>query len=46
MWGICPFGSSIVAILALLIPEKRRRAAEERYPVMRDGELGLGRMVS
>ncbi len=46
MWGICPFGSSIVAILVLLIPEKRRRAAEERYPVMRDGELGLGRMVS
>jgi hypothetical protein len=46
MWGICPFGSSIVAILVLLIPEKRRLAAEERYPVMRDGELGLGRMVS
>ena len=46
MWGIFPFGSSIVAILVLLIPEKKRRTAEARYPVVRDGELGLGRMVS
>ncbi len=46
IWGVCPFGSSIVAILVLLIPEKRRQAAEARYPAVRDGELGLGRMVS
>jgi hypothetical protein len=46
MWGIFPFGSSIVAILVLLIPEKRQKAAEARYPAVRDGELGLGRMVS
>jgi hypothetical protein len=46
MWGIFPFGSSILAILVLLIPEKRRQPAEARYPVVRDGELGLGRMVS
>jgi hypothetical protein len=46
MWGIFPFGSSIVALLVLLIPEKRRQPVEARYPAMRDGELGLGRMVS
>jgi hypothetical protein len=46
MWGIFPFGSSILAILVLLIPEKRRQPVEARYPVVRDGELGLGRMVS
>jgi hypothetical protein len=46
MWGIFPFGSSILAILVLLIPEKRRQPVEARYPVVRDGQLGLGRMVS
>lgn len=46
MWGIFPFGSSVLAILVLLIPEKRRRPAEARYPAAREGELGLGRMVS
>jgi hypothetical protein len=46
MWGIFPFGSSIVALLVLLIPEKRRQPVEARYPAARDGELGLGRMVS
>jgi hypothetical protein len=46
MWGIFPFGSSILAILVLLIPEKRRQPVEARYTVVRDGELGLGRMVS
>ena len=46
MWGIFPFGSSILAILVLLIPEKRRQPVEARYPAVRDGELGLGRMVS
>jgi hypothetical protein len=29
MWGILPFGSSILAILVLLIPEKKRTRAEE-----------------
>jgi hypothetical protein len=46
MWGIFPFGSSILAILVLLIPEKRRQPVEARYPAVRDGQLGLGRMVS
>ena len=33
MWGILPFGSSILAILVLLIPERRREefAAEASY---------------
>ena len=26
MWGILPFGSSILAILVILIPDKRRHA--------------------
>ncbi len=44
MWGICPFGSSILAILVLLIPEKKRQEAAQEYPV--DENLVPGRMVS
>ncbi len=44
MWGIFPFGSSILAILVLLIPEKGREEAAEGYPV--DDDLLPGRMVS
>lgn len=44
MWGIFPFGSSILAMLVLLIPEKRRQEVVEEYPV--DGNLVPGRMVS
>jgi len=44
MWGIFPFGSSILAILVLLIPEKKRREAAQEYPV--DEDLVPGRMVS
>jgi hypothetical protein len=29
MWGILPFGSSILAILVVLIPSKRREGIEE-----------------
>lgn len=32
LWGTLPIGSSIVAILILLIPVKRRREAREAYP--------------
>lgn len=31
LWGILPFGSSIVAILVVLIPEKKRRQHPEGY---------------
>jgi hypothetical protein len=34
MWGIFPFGSSLLAILVFLIPEGKRRSEENR------GELG------
>jgi hypothetical protein len=44
MWGIFPFGSSILAILVLLIPEKRREEVASGYPV--DENLVPGRMVS
>lgn len=44
MWGIFPFGSSILAMLVLLIPEKRRQQAVHEYPV--EGSLVHGRMVS
>ena len=32
MWGILPFGSSILAILVVLIPEKRRQEVRAEYP--------------
>ena len=44
MWGIFPFGSSILAILVLLIPEKEREEAVESYPA--DEDLLPGRMIS
>lgn len=33
LWGTLPFGSSILAILVVLIPETRRRVFEESAPV-------------
>jgi hypothetical protein len=46
MWGILPFGSSILAILVVLIPAKRREEeiAEEGYP--EDESLVPGRLAS
>ena len=44
MWGIFPFGSSILAILVLLIPEKEREEVAESYPA--DEDLLPGRMIS
>lgn len=45
MWGTLPFGSSILAILVLFIPEKKRRETLEEYaPEERD--LVHGRMAS
>jgi hypothetical protein len=46
MWGTLPFGSSILAILVLLIPEKRRRRIAVEYPVSTDGALVPGRLAS
>jgi hypothetical protein len=46
MWGIFPFGSSILAILVLLIPERRRRERQADYRITRDEDFVPGRMVS
>jgi hypothetical protein len=46
MWGTLPFGSSILAILVLFIPEKRRRQAPAEYRYASDEDLVPGRMVS
>ncbi|HMD19272.1 MAG TPA: hypothetical protein VKH40_03075 [Alloacidobacterium sp.] len=46
MWGTLPFGSSLLAMLVVLIPEKRRNRSEEPQfsPIYDD--LVPGRMVS
>lgn len=47
MWGILPFGSSILAILVLLIPQRRRaELAEEDEPYRTGRTLIPGRMAS
>ncbi len=46
MWGIFPFGSSILALLVLLIPDQRRQEQVEEYPVGSEETLVPGRMVS
>jgi hypothetical protein len=46
MWGTLPFGSSILAILVMLIPERRRREMEEEYQYPSDETLVPGRLAS
>ena len=47
MWGILPFGSSILAILVvLLVPEKRRHQRRATHPLAADENLMQGRLVS
>jgi hypothetical protein len=46
MWGILPFGSSVVAILFLLIPAKKRRPVLSDYSFPANEELAPGRLVS
>jgi hypothetical protein len=46
MWGVLPFGSSIFAILVLLVPEKRRQRIAVQHPVAADGNLVPGRLAS
>ena len=46
MWGTLPFGSSLLAMLVVLIPEKRRiRSEEPQFSPIYD-DLVPGRMVS
>lgn len=47
LWGTCPIGSSILAILVLLVPDKKRRAAPVSQPVLASDENSIfGRLVS
>jgi hypothetical protein len=46
LWGTLPFGSSILAILLVLIPEKRRRSLDEDDSAVGQENLVPGRLVS
>lgn len=46
MWGILPVGSSILALIALLIPEKKRVRVPVEHPVSTSETLVPGRMAS
>jgi hypothetical protein len=46
MWGILPFGSSLLAIVVLFLPEKRREQVAPGYSVAPEEEYVPRRMVS
>ena len=46
MWGILPFGSSLLAIFVLLIPDRSRRTVQVEHPAVSDDSLVHGRLVS
>lgn len=46
LWGTLPFGSSLLAIVVLLIPEKRRQEAEATRWLGEEERYVPGRMVS
>ncbi len=46
MWGTLPFGSSILALLIILIPEKRRSGGRGIEASTADEDLVPGRLVS
>jgi hypothetical protein len=46
MWGTLPFGCSILAILVLLIPQRRRFESRADVPFSTDENLVSGRMAS
>jgi hypothetical protein len=46
MWGILPFGSSIVALLVLLIPEKKPLESRVSFSSPAEEHLVTGRMAS
>jgi hypothetical protein len=45
MWGILPFGSSLLAILVILIPEKKRRARRAEAPFATSEDLVGARLA-
>ena len=46
LWGTLPFGSGILAILVVLIPEKRRRAASVDTPSVPEESFVSGDLVA
>jgi hypothetical protein len=46
MWGILPIGTSILAILVILIPEKRRRERRADQYVDTEENLEQQRLAS
>jgi hypothetical protein len=46
MWGTLPIGSSLLALLLMLIPEKRWHARHAVQPTSRHENLVLGRLAS
>jgi len=46
MWGTLPFGSSILALLVLLIPERRPLESRVSYPFPAEEDLVPGRLAS
>ena len=46
MWGTLPFGCSLLAILVLMIPQRRRYAARAGVPLSADQDLVPGRLAS
>jgi hypothetical protein len=46
MWGILPFGSSLLAILVILIPEKKRHERRAEVQMTTGESLMHGRLVS
>jgi len=46
MWGILPFGSSLLAILVIFIPEKKLYKRRADRPLVTDADLVQGRLAS
>jgi hypothetical protein len=46
MWGILPFGSSLLAILVVLIPEKQLYESRADQRLVTDADLAQGRLAS
>jgi hypothetical protein len=46
VWGILPFGSSILALLVLFIPEERRRSRRAEDSFANEETLMQGRLAS
>jgi hypothetical protein len=46
MWGILPFGSSLLAIVVILIPEKRRKEREAGRLIVSDENQMYGSLAS